>query len=100
MKCVKLYGPVSDFDTAKPHTLKSVMREMQDACEDIEDEIADLDAEAESILADLKQTVTELDQLRYQKEVTDEMDPKKQLVNGVLNDLKRIEEACNGKETE
>ncbi len=93
----KLYGPISDFAMAKPHTLQTVVVEMRNACRDLEDEIADMDDEAEMVLADLTHTVTALDQLRYKQGGIDEQDPKKQLVDGVLTDLKKLEDVCNGK---
>ena len=93
----KLYGPVSDFASAKPHTLKSVTQHMQDACADIEDEIAEMDAEAESLLADLKQTVHEMGQLRCRRAVADD-DPKRQLVQEALARLEDLEQACDDQE--
>ncbi|KAI9757465.1 MAG: hypothetical protein M1815_000991 [Lichina confinis] len=91
---VQLYGPVSDFASAKPHTLKSVTQHMQDACADIEDEISEMDAEAESLLADLQQTVREMGQLRCGRAVADD-DPKKQLVQEALARLDDLEQACD-----
>ena len=67
---------------------------MQDACADIEDEISEMDAEAESLLADLQQTVREMGQLRCGRAVADD-DPKKQLVQEALARLDDLEQACD-----
>jgi len=62
---IDLFGPSANTRTSKPHTLQSVQPAMAQACSDLEAEIADLEAEADAVLADMKTTVGDLSDLRY-----------------------------------
>jgi len=60
-----LFGPTSNLPVSKPHTLNSVLPELDIAVKDLEDEISRLDAEAESLLEAMQSTVGSLSDLRY-----------------------------------
>ncbi|KAK6597623.1 cnl2 nkp2 family protein [Botrytis cinerea] len=48
-----------------PHSLHSILPPLETAIEDLEDEIARIDAESEELLKEMKNTVGELSDLRY-----------------------------------
>ncbi|KAI9812382.1 MAG: hypothetical protein M1832_000417 [Thelocarpon impressellum] len=92
----ELFGPTSNLPTSRPHTLASIIPEMEAACVDVEAEIAAIEAEAEAILADITATVGDLSDLRYgrlnrQSGAADDDTPGKTVLDG----LKRLEDVCD-----
>jgi centromere-localized protein 2 len=86
---MQLFGPTSNLSTSKPHTLTSILPELEGAAEDVEEEIRRLDEEAETLLEEMRSTVGGLSDLRYG-----------QLANGelreeVLEGLSRLESSCD-----
>lgn len=74
---------------SKPHTLTSILPELESAVEEVEVEIRRLDEEAEGLLAEIQSTVGGLSDLRYGR-----------LANGklreqVLEGLERLESSCD-----
>ena len=72
----------------KPHTLTSVLPEMEAAVEDVEDEIRRLEEEADSLLEQMQGTVGGLSDLRYGRLANG------QLREEVLEGLSRLESSC------
>jgi centromere-localized protein 2 len=73
----------------KPHTLKSIIPELENASQALENEVRRLEEEAETLLEEMRATVGGLSDLRYGR-----------LGNGHLRDqvlegLQRLESACD-----
>ncbi|KAI9888664.1 MAG: hypothetical protein M1814_006561 [Vezdaea aestivalis] len=64
---VEMFGPGSNLPTAKPHTLRSIIPELESACEDVTMEIEEMDADIQSLLQDIQATVGALSDLKYGK---------------------------------
>lgn len=73
---------------SKPHTLKSIIPELESAAEEVEDEVRRLDEEAEALLDEMRATVGGLSDLRYGKLANGELREQ------VLEGLERLESAC------
>ena len=73
---------------SKPHTLKSILPELESAAEEVEDEVRRLDEEAETLLEEMRATVGSLSDLRYGRLANG------QLREQVLEGLERLETAC------
>jgi len=86
-----LFGQTSSLSVSKPHTLVSILPELENAVEDIEDEIRRLEEETEALLEDIRGTVSGLSDLRYGRLANG------QLKEQVLEGLHRLENACNKK---
>ena len=56
---------ISNLPSSHPHSLHSILPPLETAIEDLEDEIARIDAESEELLKEMKNTVGELSDLRY-----------------------------------
>ncbi|KAG4440893.1 hypothetical protein IFR05_003643 [Cadophora sp. M221] len=84
-----LFGPTSNLPVSKPHTLTSILPELESAVEEVEDEIRRLDEEAESLLAEMRSTVGGLSDLRYGRLANG------QLREQVLDGLERLESSCD-----
>ena len=87
----KLFGQSSNLPTSKPHTLTSVLPELESAVEDVENEIRRLDEEAETLLEEMRNTVGGLSDLRYGRLANG------QLREQVLEGLERLEKSCEKK---
>ncbi|KIN02488.1 hypothetical protein OIDMADRAFT_194948 [Oidiodendron maius Zn] len=83
-----LFGQTSNLPWAKPHTLTSVLPEMEAAAEDVEDEIRRLEEEADLLLEQMRGTVGNLSDLRYGRLANG------QLREQVLEGLRRLESSC------
>ncbi|KAL3427183.1 cnl2 nkp2 family protein [Phlyctema vagabunda] len=84
-----LFGQTSNLPFFKPHTLKSILPDLESAVEDVEDEVRRLEEEAEALLLEMKSTIGNLSDLRYGR-----------LANGklreqVLEGLQSLESACD-----
>jgi len=76
----------------KAHTLSSILPEMEDACEDLEAEIAELEKEAEGIFRAIQGTVGGLSDLRYGKFALPVGGGE--IAEDVLEGLKGLREVC------
>ncbi|KAE8452840.1 hypothetical protein EG329_013112 [Mollisiaceae sp. DMI_Dod_QoI] len=83
-----LFGPTSNLPVSKPHTLNSILPELSNAAEDLEDEIRRLDEEVESLLVTMQSTIGSLSDLRYGRLANH------QLREQVLEGLERLENSC------
>ncbi len=83
-----MVGQISNLPRANPHTLRSLLPELEKAVEDIEDEIRQLDAESDALLEDMQNTVGGLSDLRHGRFAN------AQLREQVLEDLGRLEASC------
>jgi len=86
-----LFGQSSNLPTSNPHTLTSILSELETAVEDVEDEIRRLDDEGETLLEDMRTTVGGLSDLRYGRLANG------QLREQVLEGLERLEKSCEKK---
>jgi centromere-localized protein 2 len=87
-------GLKGDETAADIHTERSIIREMEIACADLEDEIAEMEAEEAAILEELNTTIGDLSDLRYGRfgktlESSEELGPE------VIQSIRRVQEACN-----
>ncbi len=87
----QLFGPSSNLPILKPHTLTSILPELESAVEDVEDEIRRMDEEAETLLEAMRNTVGGLSDLRYGRLANG------QLREQVLDGLERLEKSCEKK---
>ncbi|KAF2096730.1 hypothetical protein NA57DRAFT_78326 [Rhizodiscina lignyota] len=62
---LELSGPNADGAARREHTLKTILPEMDQACADMEEEIACLEEEAAELTAGIKNTIGDLSDLRY-----------------------------------
>jgi len=76
---------------SKPHTLTSILPELESAVDDINDEIGRLEEEIETLLEEIRSTVGGLSDLRYGRLANG------QLREQVLEGLARLEIACDKK---
>jgi len=94
LRNVQLFGPSKYGNTGKQHTTDSILKDMSQACEDIEAEITALEAEAADILEDIKKAVDDLSDLRYGRfqRISDVgNDPVTEAIEG----LTKLEALCN-----
>ncbi|KAL9118069.1 MAG: hypothetical protein Q9187_005389 [Circinaria calcarea] len=63
----QMFGHSSIESGKQPHTLSSILRGMERACADIEEEIEASESQIQSILQDIESTVGALSDLRYGK---------------------------------
>ena len=84
----QLFGATSNLPTSKPHTITTIIPELETAAQDIAAEIEELEREAEKLLEEISAGVGELSDLRYGRfangQVSDE----------VLQGLGALETAC------
>lgn len=73
---------------SKPHTLRSIIPELESAAEEVEDEVRRLEEEAEVLLEEMRGTVGGLSDLRYGRLANG------QLREQVLKGLERLEASC------
>ncbi|PBP21952.1 hypothetical protein BUE80_DR007266 [Diplocarpon rosae] len=60
-----LFGPTSNLPVSKPHSLLSIVPELEGAVADLEDEIQKLDEQTESLLEEMRSTIGGLSDLRF-----------------------------------
>jgi centromere-localized protein 2 len=85
---MQLFGPTSNLPVANPHTLTSILPEMESAVEDVEDEVRRLEEQVEALLEQMRGTVGALSDLRYGRLANG------QLRGQVLDGLNRLENSC------
>lgn len=73
---------------SKPHTLASILPELEAALEDVEDEVRRIEEETETLLEEMRATVSGLSDLRYGRLANG------QLREQVLEGLGRLVEVC------
>lgn len=88
-----MHGPRDDENLTAVHSERSLVKEMQVACEDIEQEIKDLEQEAAEILEGLHNTVGDLSDLRYGK-FAKPPGSTEEFGQEVLQGIKRLQEVC------
>jgi centromere-localized protein 2 len=86
-----LFGKSANLPISKPHTLTSILPELESAVEDVDDEIRKLDEEAETLLEEMRNTVGGLSDLRYGRLANGELREQ------VLDGLERLEKSCEKK---
>lgn len=64
---MQLFRESTKTPLRQPHSLETIMPEMQDACNDLEIEVAELEKEYVTLLADVKSTIGDLSDLRFGK---------------------------------
>jgi centromere-localized protein 2 len=84
-----LFGPTSNLPVSEPHSLKSIIPELESAAEEVEDEVRRLEEEAEVLLEEMRATVGGLSDLRYGRLANG------QLREQVLEGLQRLEASCD-----
>jgi centromere-localized protein 2 len=77
-----------NLPVSKPHTLKSIIPELETAAEEVEDEVRRLEEETERLLEEMRAMVGGLSDLRYGRLANG------QLREQVLEGLERLESAC------
>ncbi|KAM3065273.1 hypothetical protein ACMFMF_011212 [Clarireedia jacksonii] len=87
-----LHAPlqITNLPAAQPHSLSTIIPEMEAAAEDIEEEIRRMEEECEGLVQGMRGTVGGLSDLRYGR-LGD-----KGLAEGVREGLGRVEEVCGG----
>lgn len=73
---------------SRPHTLRSIIPELESAVEEVEDEVRRLEGEAEELLEGMRGMVGGLSDLRYGKLANG------QLREQVLEGLSRLKASC------
>ncbi|KAK5143277.1 Cnl2/NKP2 family protein-domain-containing protein [Cryomyces antarcticus] len=89
----ELFGPSLNPLKSKPHDIHSIRAAIAAASEDIEAELAALEGEAASILADVKTTIGDLSDLRYGR-FSNPAGARRELGQEVLEGLQRVEAVC------
>ncbi|KAI0025919.1 Cnl2/NKP2 family protein-domain-containing protein [Xylariomycetidae sp. FL0641] len=86
-----LFGPTTSTSKPKQHTLLSILHDMDDARDDLEQEVQKLEEEEAALLESVKQTAGNMSDLRYGRLAN----PK--LKGEVLDGLERMQELCKQK---
>lgn len=82
-------GQTSNLPISNPHTLKSILPELEKAIEDVEDEIRRDEEETDKLLEEMRDIVGGLSDLRYGRLANGEL--KEQVLDG----LSRLESSCD-----
>jgi centromere-localized protein 2 len=88
LTAVQLSGP----GHRKPHTLQTVHASIQEACQSLEAQIADIETETERALAEVQEAVGALSDLRYGRFASSATG--EDIGDDVLATLKQLEAAC------
>lgn len=80
---------ISNVPRANPHSLKSILPELETAAENIEDEIRKLEEESAVLLEEMQNAVGGLSDLRYGRFANG------QLREQVIENLERLEASCS-----
>jgi septal ring factor EnvC (AmiA/AmiB activator) len=92
LKFSQMNGPKDKGIAADIHTERSIVQEIEVACTDLEEEIAEMEQEASSILEELRTTVGDLSDLRYGRftKAADSTD----IGEDVIQSINRLKEVC------
>ncbi|KAL5365700.1 Ctf8-domain-containing protein [Aspergillus floccosus] len=91
---VQLFGQPSTAAGNDYHSVSSLLSAMELACASVESEIAEVDQNASTLLAELNTTAGELSDLRYGKMQGPAGTTGEEVVNEAIKGLKNLEEAC------
>jgi centromere-localized protein 2 len=87
-------GPTDNALLSTVHTERTILKEIELAITSLEEEIAELDSESNTILAELQSTVGDLSDLRYGKfNKTPGSDGE--FGEETLQNIRRVIEVCN-----
>ena len=87
-------GQPASKSSQRSHTLSSILREMDLACADLEEEIEASESETQTILQDLESTVGDLSDLRYGK-FSQPLGSGNAIRVDMLDGLHALEKACS-----
>jgi len=96
---VGMFGATSNLPTAEPHTIASMLPDMEKACSDLEKEIEQVEGQAFQMLEEMEATVGELSDLRYGK-FNKPAGSNGTVAEEVIDGLRRLEEACQNSASE
>lgn len=88
---MQLFGPTSNTIRPKSHDLLSILPELEDAANDIEQEVKKLEEEEAALLESIKQTVGNMSDLRYGRLANPNLKTE------VLDGLQSIQDICKQK---
>ncbi|KAL4891952.1 Cnl2/NKP2 family protein-domain-containing protein [Aspergillus ambiguus] len=91
---VQLFGQPSSVVGNDYHSVSSLLSAMESACTNVENEIAEVDQNATTLLAELKTTAGELSDLRYGKMQGPAGTTGEEVVDEAIRGLKNLEDAC------
>jgi len=83
-----LFGRSSNLPVSRPHTLRSILPELETSVEDVEDDIRRLEEEARAMLEEIQEMVGGLSDLRYGRFAN------AQLREQALEGMTRLETSC------
>lgn len=93
---MQLFGPTGSLPRrGRRHTMDSLLRDMEDTCQQLETETQQAEAEAEEVLRHMKDTVGALSDLRYGKFAKAPSVEDEGMEGEVVKALKGFEEACS-----
>ena len=84
---------MSNYPTQTPHTLPSLLSDMENACKDLQADIDAFEADIQTTLGDITSTVEDLSDLRYGRFGTSIVH-QGNLQENVLEGLRGLEEIC------
>jgi len=90
----QLFGPSVNTPASKPHTIKTLLPEMEQARLDLEAEIMDIEKESAATLENLQGTIGDLSDLRYGR-LRGFGGEESDLAQDVIDSLKRLERMCD-----
>lgn len=93
-----MHGPKDDDDITAVHTERSIVKEMNIACEHIEEEIKALEEETKKMLEDMQNTVGDLSDLRYGR-FTKTPGSTEEFGEEMIHNIKRLQEVCDNART-
>ncbi|KAG2419590.1 hypothetical protein HFD88_004386 [Aspergillus terreus] len=91
---VQLFGQPSTAAGNDYHSVSSLLSAMESACASVESEIAEVDQNASTLLAELNTTAGELSDLRYGKMQGPAGTTGEEVVSEAIRGLKNLEDAC------
>jgi centromere-localized protein 2 len=84
----QLFGPSSNLDYIKPHSLSSILPDMESAANQVEGEVRRLEEEADLLMESIRGTVGDLSDVRYGRLAN------AKLPEQVLDELTMLETSC------
>ncbi|KAL9081474.1 MAG: hypothetical protein Q9157_000032 [Trypethelium eluteriae] len=92
---MELFGDRSDLPQAKPHSIRTIQHAIANACKELEVEIAEMEAEAGSLLGNARSTIDDLSALGYRGFDGSSSTPNTDNLNQeALESLIRLQEVC------
>ena len=90
-----MHGTNGDANLGDIHTERTIVKEMEVACSDLEDEVTSIQEEVAAILASLKTSVGDLSDLRYGK-FAKKPGSTEEFGDEVIQGIRRVQEVCDG----